>query len=99
MASIFFPDVLFLATGGLQNLNAERCAPLKGYRVILFPDLGAEDKWREKTSKIPAIKGCIISTWLTNHASAVERERGLDLADYLEGLDARCKLMVEDYLE
>lgn len=44
VTSIFFPDVLFLATGGLQNLNAERCAPLKGHRVILFPDLGAEDK-------------------------------------------------------
>lgn len=37
VASIFFSDVLFLATGGLQNLNAERCAPLKGHRVILFP--------------------------------------------------------------
>lgn len=36
VASIFFPDVLFLATGGLQSLNAERCAPLKGHRVILF---------------------------------------------------------------
>lgn len=70
-----------------------------GHRVILFPDLGAEDKWREKAAKIPALKGCIISTWLANHASAVERERGLDLADYLEGLDARCKLRVEDYLE
>ena len=99
VASIFFPGVLFLATGGLQNLNAERCAPLKGHRVILFPDLGAEDKWREKAVKIPALKGCIISTWLANHASAVERERGLDLADYLEGLDARCKLRVEDFVE
>lgn len=52
-----------------------------------------------ESAKIPTLKGCIISTWLANHASAVEREKGLDLADFLEGLDARCKLRVEDYLE
>lgn len=99
VASIFFPDVLFLATGGLQNLNAERCAHLKGHRIILFPDLGAEDKWRDKAAKIPALKGCIISTWLTNHASAVEWVKGLDLADFLEHLDPCRSLRLEDFLE
>lgn len=99
VASIFFPDVLFLATGGLQNLNTERCAPLKGYRVILFPDLGAEDKWSEKAASIPGLNNCTISTWLTNHSSAFDRERGLDLADYLEQLDPKTKLRIEDFIE
>ena len=99
VASIFFPDVLFPRyRWSAEPQRRALCTP-QGHRVILFPDLGAEDKWREKAAKIPALKGCIISTWLANHASAVERERGLDLADYLEGLDARCKLRVEDYLE
>ena len=74
-----------------------------GHRVKdpynLFPDLGAEDKWRDRAAMIPALRGCIIPTWLANHASTVERDKGLDLADYLEGLDARCKLRVEDFVE
>lgn len=65
----------------------------------MFPDLGAEDEWHEKASKIPALKGCIISTWIVNHASAVEREKGLDLADFLEHLDPCRSLRLEGFLE
>jgi len=48
VASMFFPDVLFLATGGITNLLKETCEPLKDRRAILFPDPGAEEIWREK---------------------------------------------------
>lgn len=98
VASIFFPDVLFLATGGLQNLNAERCAPLKGHRVILFPDLGAEDKWREKAAKILGLNRCVVSNWLYNNSTPEMRAKGLDLADILGNWRPEQPLNIEDFL-
>jgi len=40
---MFFKDTLFLASGGLHNLNEERCKAIEGPTIYLFPDLGAEE--------------------------------------------------------
>ena len=97
VASLFFPDVLFLATGGITNLRPETCAPLAGREVILFPDLGAEEHWSEKARTIPALAGCRISTWLSDRATPEMRAKGLDLADVLENWNPESKLRVEDF--
>jgi hypothetical protein len=36
---------IWLATGGKEGLTAERCSILKGRKVYLYPDVGAEAKW------------------------------------------------------
>lgn len=46
------PGYVWLATGGKQNLKTEKCECLKGRNVILFPDLGAFDVWKEKGEAI-----------------------------------------------
>ena len=97
IASLFFPDALFLATGGITNLRPETCVPLAGREVILFPDLGAEEHWAEKARTIPALAGCRISSWLSGRATPEMRAKGLDLADVLENWDPECKLRVEDF--
>lgn len=98
VASMFFPDALFLATGGISNLRPETCAPLKGRNVILFPDLGAEDNWREKAATIPGLNRCVISNWLHNNSTPEMRAKGLDLADILENWHPEQPLNVEDFL-
>lgn len=82
-SSIFYPDYIWLATGGIQNLNPERCEILTGRKVVLFPDLGATSLWREKIKSIPALSRCVISNVLERIATDEDRREGLDMADYL----------------
>lgn len=98
VASMFFPDALFLATGGISNLRPETCAPLKDRNVILFPDLGAEDNWRDKAATIPGLNRCVISNWLHNNSTPEMRAKGLDLADILENWHPEQPLNIEDFL-
>ena len=48
IASIAFPEFIWMATGGLMNLKYDLLKPLAGRRVILFPDAGCYDIWNEK---------------------------------------------------
>lgn len=98
VASMFFPDALFLATGGISNLRPETCAPLKDRNVILFPDLGAEDNWRDKAASIPGLNRCIISNWLHNNSTPEMRAKGLDIADILENWRPEQPLNIKDFL-
>ena len=95
---MFFPDVLFLATGGITNLRKETCEPLKNKRVILFPDLGAEEIWEEKARTIPGLNNSVISHWLSNNATEEMRRKGLDIADILENWNPETKLSITDFI-
>lgn len=83
ICSMFRNDMVWLATGGLNNLNAERCRVLKGRKVILFPDLGAEEIWGKKAAEIPELAHARISLWLRERAGQEDIERGLDLGDWV----------------
>ena len=98
MASLFFPDTLFLATGGITNLRPETCAPLEGRDVILFPDLGAEEIWENKARSIPALAKCRISRWMQENSTPEMRAKGLDIADILENWNPQTKLRLDDFL-
>ena len=98
IASMFFPDEVWVATGGLGNLRAETCEVLAGKQVVLFPDLGAEEKWAEKASTIPALKNCTISTWLTRNATPWQRNHGCDLADEIEQWEPTARPNIEAFL-
>lgn len=83
ICSFYYPEYVWLATGGLNNLNAEKCRVLKGRTVVLFPDLGAEEKWRTAATKIPILRRCRIYTGLRKIATAEEISKGLDIGDYV----------------
>ena len=83
IASVFFPDFIWLATGGLSNLNADKCSVLKGRKVFLFPDLNGFDRWSAKAKEMANITHFNVSDLLERKASDYEKEQGLDLADYL----------------
>lgn len=96
IASLFFQDAVFLATGGLNNLQADRLGCLGGRRIVLFPDLGAEEQWREKMRDIPELRNARVSTWLMNNCTEVERTEGLDIGDWLVRMPSLRMLKLAD---
>jgi Domain of unknown function (DUF6371) len=83
LMTAILPNYVWLATGGLHNLKAERCQILRGRKVILFPDLNAFEKWKAKETALKQI-GCQVTTsdLLERHATAKDKTEGYDLADY-----------------
>jgi hypothetical protein len=81
--SIFFPDKLWMSTGGFDGLNKEKLLPLKGRQIRLFPDLGCYDRWLLKAGEIMRESGLKIgvSKCLEQCDKDLGLEDGDDLAD------------------
>lgn len=84
LAAPYFPRYCWLATMGLSYLTAERLAPVRGRRLVLFPDAGALAAWQAKADELRALGFDVtVSDELEKLATADERAAGLDLADVL----------------
>jgi hypothetical protein len=83
IASVYVPDYIWLASGSLSNLNTEKCAVLRGRMLTLFPDIKGFEKWNSKAQELSHIATFNVSDLLERNATQEEREKGLDLADYL----------------
>lgn len=85
IASAVFPDLVWLAAGNLNGLSIEKCQVLKGRNVMLYPDLGAYVKWCLKATEIQKLYNCKISVskLLEDEATEIDRDNGLDIADYI----------------
>lgn len=95
MAAYYLPEYVWLASGGKNGwffANAKRQADdncdalrvLKGHQVIMYPDIGATDQWRQKLTQLRnlGIEASIFN-YLEEVATDKERTAGLDIADYL----------------
>lgn len=85
IASYYLPQYLWIASGGKNGCFNEHClSVLAGRYVVLFPDLGATEYWK---NKINLMKECGIDArlfdYLEAHAPEEERNEGYDIADYL----------------
>lgn len=87
IASLYFPDFVWLAAGSISNLTSEKFQSLKDRNVVLFPDLKAYDKWKEIATTISTVSVIRVSNYLEVNASTEDKKLGLDLADYLLKLD------------
>jgi len=83
VASGYFPQYTWLATGSLSYLTRDRCSVLSGRKVILFPDLGGYVKWAERAKQMQDVADFMISDLLEKVGSQKDREHGLDLRDYI----------------
>ncbi|GAB3877155.1 DUF6371 domain-containing protein [Hymenobacter segetis] len=84
LATPYAPRFIWLATMGLSYLTAERLEPLRGRRIVLFPDAGAYEKWQTKAISLQAAGFNIsVSAELETTATEAERAAGLDVADVL----------------
>ncbi|QHT71182.1 hypothetical protein GXP67_33285 [Rhodocytophaga rosea] len=89
IASVYFPEFIWLAAGSLNNLNKQKCRVLAGRNVTLFPDLNGYEKWSQKAKELSSITTIQVSNLLERKATQAERQQGLDLADYLIKYDYR----------
>lgn len=85
IGTVFVPDILWLATGGMNGcFNADTMSVLKDRNVTLFPDLGAFEIWSQKASILSGIcQRVAVSDLLEKNATDEQRSRGLDIADFL----------------
>lgn len=83
IASVHFPEFVWLACGQLNGLNPTKARVLEGRKVVLFPDVNGYEKWLAKAKELSSITTITVSDYLEKHASPKERADGCDLADYL----------------
>ena len=91
--SEWFPQYVWMATGGMGNVQPERFRGLRGQRVILFPDTDADGtayrRWYEAAQVVmqqpfweesPPIR---VSPVLEQHATPEQKVAKIDLVDFL----------------
>ena len=91
--SELYPKYVWLAAGGLGEVQVEKFRPLRGHKVILFPDTDpngiAFKRWSDAATLVmqqpfwedsPPIR---VSPVLELHASPSQKSRKIDLADFL----------------
>ena len=80
-------DGIWLATGGLSNLTPESLLPLKGRRIILFPDTDADGstyrRWLRTAEEASRLLGhpVTVSDLLERIATPEQKQRKIDIAD------------------
>ena len=83
------PDYLWMATGGKTELNVAKLRPLKGHRVILFPDTDEDGQtyrdWYDVAEAASDVFGhpVTVSTLLEQHATPLQKAAKIDLVDLL----------------
>lgn len=84
IASICFPEFVWLACGGKKNLKVEKLARLKDRQIILYPDADSFTDWNEM-ERNNRQQNLIIKTSTIIESLATDKEKvnGCDLADYL----------------
>ena len=91
--SAYYPQYVWLATGGLYEVQPEKFRPLKGRRVILFPDADPDGKayayWYKAAQTVmaqpywegsPPIR---VSALLEQHATPEQKGRKIDLVEFI----------------
>ena len=88
-----YPQCIWLATGGLGEVQPEKFRPLRGHKVIMFPDTDPDGsafrRWSEAAETVhrqiwwedcPPIR---VSRILEDRASPDQKARKIDLVDFL----------------
>ena len=79
ICSAFFPDFVWVATGGKSQLN-NRLNILRGRKVIVFPDVDGYEEWCERVKQFPNLD-IYVSDIVESNATEDQRLRQIDLAD------------------
>lgn len=84
-----YPQYLWLASGGLSMLTAEKLLPLRDQRVILFPDTDLDGKafahWQQiaREASRHTLFPIYVSPLLEQHATLEQKATKIDIVDYL----------------
>ena len=105
--SQLMPDKLWLAAGGESQLNLDKLAALRGHKIILYPDTDPEGAtfatWKKiaDEARRQLSLNISISDLLEKHATSEQKERKIDLVDFLIeseecGFSPEVTSMIED---
>lgn len=83
IASVFLPDLVWLASGGAENINKEKVKPLRARNVILFPDASMDGKIYQKWKELAEQLGFEVSDYLEQYTNDEQKANGVDIADFL----------------
>jgi hypothetical protein len=84
VASLCFPEKLWLATGSKQWLKTERLQRLGTRQIVLYPDADGFDQWQQIATAAQRQGLTVkVSSLIENHATIEQKANGYDLADYL----------------
>ncbi|MFA1769871.1 DUF6371 domain-containing protein [Rufibacter glacialis] len=85
IASAYYHEYVWLASGGISQLNMEKCLSLKGRNITLIPDADAFLAWQEKARILEKDleQRVKVSRALEDIATETERGEGWDIADFL----------------
>lgn len=83
ICSMEYPDYVWLATGGFQNLKYENCSKLEGRKVVIFPDANKYHEWKEKARVLKNVADVTVSDLLEKKATRFSKMEDFDLADYI----------------
>ena len=84
-----YPQYLWLASGGLSMLTAEKLLPLRDRRVILFPDTDPDGKafahWQQTAREASrhTLFPIYVSPLLERHATLEQKAAKIDIIDFL----------------
>lgn len=51
-----FPQFVWMATGGCKALKPEALLPLRGMKLVVFPDSGVHDEWADVLGRVPGLR-------------------------------------------
>jgi len=94
IASISFPEYLWMATACKGNLKYDLIKPLSSRKIVLIPDLDAHAEWCKIADRLKQYFDISVSNYLQKNASIDEKKGKFDLADYLLSLKDKNLLQI-----
>ena len=88
IASLFFPQFVWVSCGGKFGLKPETCKSLAGRDVIVYADADALTEWGEKIRRLDFCKSIRLSDWAKDEPQRSKR----DIADLLMEEKARTQV-------
>ena len=94
IAATYWPEYIWMASGGVQNMTKGKFEALRGRDVKLYPDakLSLDQKptpyeqWTQLAIELNQQGFSVtVSDWIENNATPEQKESGYDLADFVTG--------------
>lgn len=86
IASMYLPELVWLASGGVNNISSEKVKVLRSREVILFPDASSSGKIYNCWNDIAKTYGFTCSDFIERNATDKQKSIGIDTADLLESV-------------
>jgi hypothetical protein len=96
ISSVFHPEFIWLACGSLSNLSGRLLEIVKDRKIVLFPDAGCYEIWKENVRKISSKLLITVSEILEHFATEEQKKEGYDLADFLVVRDPQTGLALKN---